>query len=160
MNRRRRPTVMGARYDGAMSVSARHLGARLGLGLILALAVACPSRPPPVDRPPPTVREGSLTLSIIGTNDLHGALDRLPILAGYVANLRAAREADGGQLLVIDAGDMFQGTLGSNLGEGAAVVKVRDYGKLLAICKQIKVEDQLKKMNEEIYSKIIRNIIM
>jgi 2',3'-cyclic-nucleotide 2'-phosphodiesterase (5'-nucleotidase family) len=122
MNRRRRPTVMGARYDGAMSVSARHLGARLGLGLILALAVACPSRPPPVDRPPPTVREGSLTLSIIGTNDLHGALDRLPILAGYVANLRAAREADGGQLLVIDAGDMFQGTLGSNLGEGAAVV--------------------------------------
>lgn len=39
-------------------------------------------------------------------------------------------------------------------------LKVRDYGKLLAICKQIKVEDQLKKMNEEIYSKIIRNIIM
>ena len=25
-----------------------------------------------------------MTLSIVGTNDLHGAVDRLPILAGYV----------------------------------------------------------------------------
>jgi 2',3'-cyclic-nucleotide 2'-phosphodiesterase (5'-nucleotidase family) len=58
----------------------------------------------------------------MGTNDLHGAIDRLPILAGYVANVRAARAADGGQVLLLDAGDMFQGTLGSNLGEGAAVV--------------------------------------
>ena len=42
-------------------------------------------------------------------------------LSGYLTNLRAARKADGGVLLV-DAGDMFQGTVESNLAEGAPVV--------------------------------------
>jgi len=76
------------------------------------------------DTPPaPT----SVTLSIVGTNDLHGAIASregrggLALLGGYVANLRAARAKDGAVLL-IDAGDMFQGTLESNLSEGAAVV--------------------------------------
>lgn len=64
-----------------------------------------------------------VTLSIIGTNDLHGALDRLPLLAGFVANLRAARAADGGGVVLVDGGDMFQGTLESNLTEGADVVR-------------------------------------
>jgi 5'-nucleotidase len=64
-----------------------------------------------------------VTISIVGTNDLHGAVDRLPILAGYLANLRAVRGADGGAVLLIDAGDMFQGTLESNLNEGAAVIE-------------------------------------
>src|SRR5882672_5107829 len=56
-------------------------------------------------------------------NDLHGALDRLPMFAGFVANARAARAADGGSVLLLDAGDLFQGTLESNLAEGADVVK-------------------------------------
>jgi 2',3'-cyclic-nucleotide 2'-phosphodiesterase (5'-nucleotidase family) len=47
----------------------------------------------------------------------------LPLLAGYVANLRAARKADGGGVLLLDGGDMFQGTLESNLGEGIGVVE-------------------------------------
>ena len=64
-----------------------------------------------------------MTLSIIGTNDLHGALERLPLLAGFVVNVRAARSADGGGVLLVDAGDMFQGTLESNLAEGADVVR-------------------------------------
>ncbi|MEO7095081.1 MAG: 5'-nucleotidase C-terminal domain-containing protein, partial [Polyangiales bacterium] len=59
----------------------------------------------------------------IGTNDLHGALERLPLLAGFVSNLRTARAADGGGVLLIDAGDMFQGTLESNINEGAEVVR-------------------------------------
>ncbi len=46
----------------------------------------------------------------------------LPWLAGHVANLRRARERDGAVLLA-DAGDLFQGTLESNLNEGAAVVR-------------------------------------
>jgi 5'-nucleotidase len=62
-------------------------------------------------------------LTIIGTNDLHGALDRLPLFAGYVANVRAARAADGGGVVLVDAGDLFQGTLESNLAEGADVVR-------------------------------------
>lgn len=72
---------------------------------------------------PPTV-----TLSIVGTNDVHGGiLERdarggLALFSGYVANLRAARARDNGAVLLIDAGDMFQGTLESNLNEGAVVV--------------------------------------
>jgi 5'-nucleotidase len=69
-----------------------------------------------------------VTLSIVGTSDLHGdALPRngsggLPLLAGYVGNLRAARAADGGAVLLIDAGDTFQGNIQSNLSEGSLVV--------------------------------------
>lgn len=63
-----------------------------------------------------------MTISLVGTSDLHGRLAMLPWLAGYVANLRRARARDGAVLLV-DAGDLFQGTLESNLNEGAAVVR-------------------------------------
>jgi 2',3'-cyclic-nucleotide 2'-phosphodiesterase (5'-nucleotidase family) len=90
-----------------------------------ALALACgqPATKNQVERPPPTTQKGSRTITIIGTNDLHGALDRLPIFAGFVANVRAARVADGGAVLLLDGGDMFQGTLESNLAEGADVVR-------------------------------------
>lgn len=88
----------------------------------LAAVVACGS-PKPVDRGPPVAKKGARTITIIGTNDLHGALDRLPLLGGFIANVRAARAADGGGVLLLDAGDMFQGTLESNLAEGADVVK-------------------------------------
>jgi 5'-nucleotidase len=63
-----------------------------------------------------------VTLSFVGTNDLHGHIRALPLLAGYLENLRRARERDGGAVLLIDAGDMFQGTLESNLVEGASVI--------------------------------------
>ena len=43
------------------------------------------------------------------------------LLGGYVANLRR-QASDGGAVLLIDGGDMFQGTLESNLTEGSAVV--------------------------------------
>ena len=70
-----------------------------------------------------------ITLSIVGTNDLHGHLfaddqDRggLTVLGGYIDNLRTARAADGGAVLVLDAGDTFQGGSESNLSEGLMVV--------------------------------------
>lgn len=75
--------------------------------------------PAPPETPAP---RAPLTLSIVGTNDLHGALPRLPILGGYLTNLRAARAADGGGVLLLDGGDLFQGTLESNVAEGADVV--------------------------------------
>jgi 2',3'-cyclic-nucleotide 2'-phosphodiesterase (5'-nucleotidase family) len=71
---------------------------------------------------------GHLTISIIGTNDLHGGVvsregrGGLALFAGYVQNLRGARARDGGGVVLVDAGDMFQGTLESNLDEGAPVV--------------------------------------
>jgi 5'-nucleotidase len=95
--------------------------------LAVSFAVACsqpssksPDRGP---RPPPQRKAGALTISIIGTNDLHGALERLPLFAGYMANLRAARAADHGGVVLLDGGDMFQGTLESNLNEGADVIR-------------------------------------
>jgi 5'-nucleotidase len=72
-------------------------------------------------KPPPS--NAAHTITIIGTNDLHGSLERLPLLAGFVANVRAARAADGGGVLLVDGGDLFQGTLESNLAEGADVVR-------------------------------------
>jgi 5'-nucleotidase len=44
------------------------------------------------------------------------------VLGGFVDNLRAARAADGGAVLVLDAGDTFQGGIESNLSEGLMVV--------------------------------------
>ncbi|MDH3620132.1 MAG: bifunctional metallophosphatase/5'-nucleotidase [Gammaproteobacteria bacterium] len=70
-----------------------------------------------------------VTISIIGTNDVHGALtpdDRvggIVAVSAYLDALRQARAVDGGAVLMIDAGDMWQGTLESNLVEGAAVVE-------------------------------------
>jgi 2',3'-cyclic-nucleotide 2'-phosphodiesterase (5'-nucleotidase family) len=78
-----------------------------------------PTTPTP---PTPTGPGGLRTLSIVGTNDLHGHVEALPILAGYLDNLRAARRRDNGAVVLVDAGDMFQGTLESNLDEGAPVV--------------------------------------
>ena len=94
-------------------------------GLLLAAGCAPAVAPPPAAAP---TSAAPITLSIVGTNDLHGGVvarngrGGLALLGGYVNNLRAARARDGGAVLLIDAGDMFQGTLESNLGEGAAVV--------------------------------------
>lgn len=91
------------------------------LGVVL-LACSSPTQQtkPPVE---PKKRDGAVTISIVGTNDLHGAIGRLPLLAGYISNLRDVRKSDGGGVVVVDAGDMFQGTLESNLAEGADIVR-------------------------------------
>ena len=71
---------------------------------------------------------GRVTLSIVGTTDLHGrvfALDGrggVAQLGGYLRNLHAARQRDGGAVLLLDAGDTFEGGIESNLSEGALVV--------------------------------------
>src|SRR5210317_2258720 len=68
------------------------------------------------------------TVTIVGTNDVHGELlptgekGGLVTISAYLSALRLAREEDGGAVLYIDAGDMWQGTLESNLTEGAFVV--------------------------------------
>jgi 2',3'-cyclic-nucleotide 2'-phosphodiesterase (5'-nucleotidase family) len=90
---------------------------RSGVCLALAVIVSCGGAS--------VRRDGGdrVTISIVGTNDLHGHLRALPLLGGYLANLRRARAADGGAVVLLDGGDMFQGTLESNLEEGAGVVR-------------------------------------
>lgn len=69
-----------------------------------------------------------VTISIVGTSDLHGAVwerdgqGGVALLGGYVRNLRARRAADGGAVLLLDAGDTYQGGIESNLSEGLLVV--------------------------------------
>lgn len=71
---------------------------------------------------------GRVTLSIIGTTDLHGRVfpndghGGVALLGGYLRNLRAARAADGGAVLLLDAGDTFESGILSNISEGALVV--------------------------------------
>jgi len=73
-------------------------------------------------------RSSTLTISVIATTDLHGGVlprgerGGVALLGGYLRNIRTARLQDGGGVLLVDSGDMFQGTLESNLNEGAAVV--------------------------------------
>ena len=102
---------------------------RSALYFACLVAVGCSSAPPSPAPPPqasPSVapvaeaKPGPITITLVGTNDVHGRIDSLPILEGYLANLRAARGDDG--VLVVDAGDMFQGTLESNLAEGVPMV--------------------------------------
>lgn len=69
-----------------------------------------------------------VTLSIVGTSDLHGVLwtvdgrGGLDVFGGYLRNLRQARARDGGGVILLDAGDTFQGGVESGLSEGALVV--------------------------------------
>lgn len=86
--------------------------------LLLFLTSAC-ARPSGV----PTPDDGTKTLAIVATTDVHGHIESLPWLSGHVRNLRARLRPAGGDVLLVDAGDMWQGTLESNLTEGAAVVR-------------------------------------
>lgn len=78
----------------------------------LASSVA-PASAPPVE------------ITLVGTSDLHGRLATLPLLGGYLSVLRARNP---GGVVLVDAGDMFQGTLESNSNEGGAVIEA--YKKL------------------------------
>jgi 2',3'-cyclic-nucleotide 2'-phosphodiesterase (5'-nucleotidase family) len=88
--------------------------------------------PPSVKPSPPSFPAGTRFLRIIATNDFHGALEPRPDANGvrrggaaYVAAAidRARREcAPRCETLLLDAGDLFQGTVASNLSYGRPVV--------------------------------------
>ena len=79
---------------------------------------------------------GLVQVVVVGTTDVHGWFNGhtetppgggqgvlwggLPTLASYVERLRAQH---GDRVLVVDSGDMYQGTLESNLFEGAAMMR-------------------------------------
>jgi 5'-nucleotidase len=97
---------------------------------LVALLIACrtvePAPAPPVTAPPPPAAPAEpIHLTLLGTNDVHGWVNGkdgqggVAILSTYVKKVRA--ENPGGVLL-LDAGDLFQGTLVSNLSEGQVVI--------------------------------------
>ena len=101
------------------------VAAALVAASVLLAGLALAGQDPSTD---PDGAAGRVTLSIVGTTDLHGRVfpnggrGGLALLGGYLRNLRAAREADGGAVLLLDAGDTFEGGIASNISEGALVV--------------------------------------
>lgn len=97
---------------------ARAIARVAGLLIICTLFVACVSQPP----------SSTMTITFVGINDIHGQLaateehGSLVDISSYINALRHARAADDGVVVVLDAGDMWQGTLASNLTEGASMV--------------------------------------
>lgn len=94
---------------------------------LFLLALACTSVRPPAE---------PVHVVVVGTTDVHGWFNGhvetppgggagvlwggLPVLTSYVEALRDQHE---GRVLLVDSGDMFQGTLESNIFEGEAVVR-------------------------------------
>ncbi|MCP3098720.1 5'-nucleotidase C-terminal domain-containing protein [Myxococcus sp. K15C18031901] len=108
--------------------------------LLLALAacsVACAT--PPVAAPAPVDASAPVRLTLVGINDFHGHVEphRTRFGDGQVleeggaatlsAYVQALREDNPGGVLLLDGGDLFQGTLASNLTEGAIVVDVYNH---------------------------------
>jgi len=112
MVRRRGGSCVLMRQPRAVALA---LLAGLLTGVLVAPAVRMQARVP-------------VTLSVVGTSDLHGVLwsvdgrGGLDVFGGYLRNLRAARARDGGAVVLLDAGDTFQGGVESGLSEGALVV--------------------------------------
>ncbi|WP_426730085.1 bifunctional metallophosphatase/5'-nucleotidase [Myxococcus faecalis] len=106
----------------------------VALAICAAACAGTPATPTPAASSAEPVR-----LTLVGLNDFHGNVEphrtRLSdgrvveeggaaTLAAYVARLRADNP---GGVLLLDGGDLFQGTLASNLTEGAVVVDVYNH---------------------------------
>lgn len=107
----------------------------VALTLLLPFVVACKGAAAGEGGPPRAAAVPVVTataeaaapveITLVGTSDLHGRLTALPVLGGYLGVLR---QKNPGGVVLVDAGDMFQGTLESNSNEGAAVIEA--YKKL------------------------------
>ncbi len=106
------------------------LAALLGLGCKTSSAVA----PEPTQAAAAPAAE-PIRLTIVGTNDLHGWVypHQTPIAGGKVLRqggvaafagyLEILRADNPGGVLLLDGGDLFQGTLAANLTEGSVVIE-------------------------------------
>ncbi len=91
---------------------------------LLSFVLGCGAAPQPAPTVAGVVEKASLrSIILIGTNDLHGHLGALPALGGYLRILRAQVAAQHAAVVLVDAGDMFQGTLESNVVEGESIAK-------------------------------------
>jgi 2',3'-cyclic-nucleotide 2'-phosphodiesterase (5'-nucleotidase family) len=121
--------MIAVAFSGARRRRAHSPYIGLALALLLGLSSACfgdgesPGESGLESGPSqPVESETPIRISLIGTNDLHGQIESLPLFSGYLANLRSAREAEGGAVVLVDAGDLFQGTLATNKDEGRGMI--------------------------------------
>ncbi|PZR18819.1 MAG: bifunctional metallophosphatase/5'-nucleotidase [Archangium gephyra] len=97
-----------------------------------------PAVPAPLDNngQPATLAKSNqaIRITVVGTNDIHGWVNsrteafprgeiRYGGLATFAAYVNALRAENLGGVVLLDAGDIFQGTLVSNLTEGAVVIE-------------------------------------
>lgn len=97
-----------------------------GLGLLLFLLLAgCSQVAPPAAAP-----RQPLHVVIVGTTDVHGWFAGHPDKTAHTGGLAifksyvdALRAEDPGRVVLVDSGDLFQGTLESNVFEGEPVIR-------------------------------------
>ena len=115
--------------------------------LCVLLCIACAGSPKKTDSGAPAAvaqapaGTDGRRLMVVGINDTHGALLSVPPpkwisnstksdiggaewFAGYMNAIRAEYKAKGGEVVILDAGDEFQGTLISNEFRGRSVTDV------------------------------------
>lgn len=113
---------------------------KLAVALLCLAVCACQTpreaaRPEPVTQPSPVTPPAPVRLTLVGTNDVHGwaaaQAEKFPAgevrfggLAAFSAYVKALRADNPGGVVLLDAGDMFQGTLVSNLSEGRVIVEI------------------------------------
>ncbi|MBS1960574.1 MAG: bifunctional metallophosphatase/5'-nucleotidase [Bdellovibrionales bacterium] len=111
---------------------------RHAIAPLLLFLAGCASLTSQNDEVVPFENSGNLeTVVVLGTNDIHGALapaelktkDPTPIeyekggAAIFASHVRILRQQYGDHLLLLDAGDEFQGSIDSNLEEGRPMVR-------------------------------------
>lgn len=109
---------------------------------VLALSCATPQEKPVAPAMPPepvspvaarAPERSPIRLTLVGTNDVHGWVMtqeasfpngkiRYGGIATFAAYLKVLREDNPGGVVLVDAGDLFQGTLMSNVTEGEVVI--------------------------------------
>jgi len=134
---RARPAA-GAAPSRASTPRAGRGAGRWGLAALPLLGLLGCAQPAARAVPPPgaDAKAAEVTIALVGTSDLHGYVEPralkvtdqagvsqmvsrggLALFAGYLENLRRRYP-----VLLLDAGDLFQGTMVSNLGEGRVVI--------------------------------------
>lgn len=101
------------------------------VGVWLVLGLACATTP---SGDAAKAKDADLVrLTLVGTNDVHGWImpqtEQFPAgpiryggVATFASYLKVLRDENPTGLILLDAGDMFQGTLLSNISEGSAVI--------------------------------------
>ena len=69
----------------------------------------------------PTISSGSRTVELYAINDFHGAWEKMSQVSGFLSARKAA-----GNALLINSGDMFQGSMESNSNFGALLTSCMD----------------------------------